>query len=280
MRKKRGRKKLKKSHKIGLIILFLISIAVLIVFSLPSIIFSPDETVNSLIVDTVPRFVVGADLVALIILLNYKSILKPFSKDFFKTLLWCAPCFLVALANFPFSALILGKAVIERHDLLGLFILKCLSIGVMEELFFRGIVLTLILEKFEKRPNNILLSIIISSAIFGLFHLVNLFFGANTGATMLQVGYSFLIGAMLSVVLIKTKNVWLCALIHALFNFGGGIVTDLGSGPFQDFYFWLLTAIFGAICILHILYTLHKTSTCYAFKAAPPPSQPPPDSKA
>ena len=44
-----------------------------------------------------------------------------FTRQFFRYLLWALPCFMVALINFPLSALISGKAEVSRVDLLGLY---------------------------------------------------------------------------------------------------------------------------------------------------------------
>ena len=51
---------------------------------------------------------------------------------------------------------------------------------------------------------------------------------------MLQVGYSFLIGAMYAVILFKTANIWLCVLLHAVYNFCGMLVPTLGAGTWWD----------------------------------------------
>ena len=254
-----------KRNKIITIALLAISTAVLIVFYEPAFALSGDETTHKLLLDIIPRMTVGACLAFIVYALGYK-ILQPVSRKTPRALLWCIPCFLVIVANFPFTALISGEAVIDRPDLIWLFVIKCLSIGLMEEMFFRGLMHTVIAERLEKHPQRIFLSVLISSAVFGLWHLVNLFSGSNVGGVMLQVGYSFLIGAMLAVVLIKTENLWLCVLLHALFDVGGGIVGDLGHGPFQDMWFWIFTAVAGAICLGHIVYTIIKTKTCYAFK--------------
>lgn len=254
--------KLSKSY-IFILILLVVCAAVLIVFNLPFIQLSEDETINKLLIDTIPRTVTGIALFVVLGLLGYRYLLKPVSKKLPAGLLWCIPCFLVILANFPFSALISGGAVLERTELIWLVLLKCISIGLMEEAFFRGLLQTIILERLRPGKYRIIIAILITSALFGLWHLLNLFYGAGIGATLMQVGYSFLIGAMLSVVLIKTENIWLCVILHALFNFGGTIVPDLGSGRFQDMWFWIFTAVAAVICAAHIVITLIKTNTCY-----------------
>ncbi len=251
---------MKKNVKIAAALILIISATVaLIVFEFLNIEYTGDETINALLDATIPRLIAGGALIVLIVILGCKKILLPDIKSLPKHLLWCIPCFLVAIANFPFTALLGGSAKILRSDLIPLFISECLSIGLMEELLFRGLLQDTVSQLFKAKPNGRVLTVIITSALFGLMHLFNLFAGAGVGATIMQVGYSFLIGAMLSAVMIKTNNIYLCILIHAVFDFGGNIVTELGTGAFQDAYFWIFTVIAGLICLIHILLYLFKS---------------------
>lgn len=239
-------------------VLFAACAALVIVFEIPCLIVFKDETLGKLISSIVPRVAVTGFLCALLVIYGYGEILKFKRQNFLKNLLWCVPCFLVALANFPYSALANGSAVIVRTDLLWLFIIKCLAIALMEELFFRAALVSVFSEIFEKKKYGVFLTVICSAAVFALTHLLNLFYGAGFGATALQVGYTFLIGCMLAVAFIYTKSVWLCVAVHTLFDIGGLIVGDLGKGAFQDTVFWVLTAVCGVICAAHIIYTLIK----------------------
>lgn len=248
---------MKKSDARFLIALVL-CLAIAVIFGIPNLIPYSDEALGDLIADTVPRFAVGLFLVALMVTRGYGETFK--TKWSGKNFLWSIPCFLVAIVNFPFTALINGAAVIERFDLLWLFLLKCAAIALLEEVFFRALLLPFILERFAKNKYAIFISVISTSALFALMHLINLFFGAGFGATMLQVGYTFLFGCMLAVMQIKTKNIWLSIIVHALFDIGGTIVTDLGRGFFQDTTFWILTAAAGILCTVHIIITLQKMS--------------------
>lgn len=245
-----------KKADIMLIVSLMLCLGLAVVFGIPDIIPYSDEALGKLVTDTVPRLAVGIFLIVLMTTRGYAETLKP--KLHIKYLLWSIPCFLVAIANFPFTALLSGTAVIERMDLLWIFLLKCIAIALMEEIFFRALLLPLFMERFAKKRYGALISVVSSSVLFALMHLINLFFGAGVGETMLQVGYTFLIGCMLAVVLLKTKNIWLCVIIHALFDIGGTIVTDLGSGLFQDMTFWILTALAGVICAVHIILSLKQ----------------------
>lgn len=238
--------------------LLVVAAIVLIVFDFVEISYVSDEAADALIAEAVPRLIVGAALIATIALIGERRVLLPRFRRIHRDILWCLPCFLVVLANFPFSALIGGSASISRCDLIWLLIIKCLSVAIMEESLFRGLVQPLVAGYVRDKRYAALITAAVSSALFAAFHLLNLFAGAGIGATLLQVGYSFLIGAMLSAVLMKTGNIWMGVALHAAFNLGGGIVPELGVGAFQDTCFWIFTAVAGTICAVHIIYYLLK----------------------
>lgn len=239
-----------------LLVFFVICAGIAVTFGLPDLIPYSDRTIGGLVEDTVPRFAVSLFLIVLMVTKGYTEVFKPQWRGIH--LLWGIPCFLVAIVNFPFSALIRGAAVIERVDLLWLFVLKCIAIALLEEIFFRALLLPLFMDRFAKNRYFVFISVLGSSVLFALMHLFNLFFGAGVGETMLQVGYTFLIGCMLAVMMLRTENIWLCVIVHAVFDVGGTIVTDLGNGPFQDMTFWILTIVAGLLCAVHILLSLKR----------------------
>ena len=244
---------MKTSQKIILIVLAALSIGAVVIFSVFNVKLSADDTTNVLLTDVIQRAILSAFLVMVMLCSpEFSRLLVPTKPN--KGYLLIIPCIFVALANFPFFALIKGTAQINRIDLLWLFLLQCLFVGTIEELFFRAILQKIVFDKLQGK--SIFLKVIVSSAIFGLWHLVNLFFGGGIGATLLQVGYSFLIGAMLSGLMLVTNNIWLAVVVHALFDVGGTIVTYLGVGNFQDLGFWILTCACGFICFVCVLITL------------------------
>lgn len=250
--------KLKKSD-VALFVGYVLLIVLLLVLNFVKFTFSEDTTTNELIKNCLIRAVAGAFAVTVCVAFGYKRILNPLVLNDKKALLWCFPCLLVILANFPFSALISGMATVNRTDLLWLFALNCLLIGIFEEVLFRGVFQTVIAGAFKEKPYAAFKTIAATSALFGAWHLTNLLGGAAIGPTILQVGYSFLIGAMLSAVLMRTGNLWSCILLHASFDFGGLLIDTLGSGVFQDTCFWILTIVCGALCFFHIFFYLLRT---------------------
>jgi membrane protease YdiL (CAAX protease family) len=90
--------------------------------------------------------------------------------------------------------------------------------GIWEEVAFRGIILNIQLKKYSQFT-----SVIINGIIFGLFHFINLLFGANLYGTLMQVIYASCIGIALSYVYVKTKSLIPCILAHYLINSFGQI---------------------------------------------------------
>lgn len=166
------------------------------------------------------------------------------------------PCLAVVINNFPIIGVASGRIVIDRPDLMGLFLADALLIGVFEELAFRGTLFLAILEKRRNSTKQIFLTTLISSAIFGLVHLANLLEGAGAGATLMQVGYSFLIGGMCAIVLLKSGNLLFCILLHALFDVGGGFLTYVGTGKQWDTLTVVITAVLAVAVTAWMLYVL------------------------
>lgn len=135
----------------------------------------------------------------------------------------------VALANFPFFCLADGSLTIAVDaGGFALFVLYCLGVGLFEETAFRGFVFPLILGKTADKKYGVTIAVLASSAVFALVHLFNLFQGAGVGATLMQVGYTFLVGCMCNVILIATRSLAMPVLVHALFDVGG-TMTALGA---------------------------------------------------
>lgn len=174
----------------------------------------------------------------------------------------CLPAFLPALAvvinNFPILSAISGDARLTRPELIPLFALDALMIGVFEEIAFRGVLFPLLLENRRGTTRQIFRSTVAVSAVFGLVHLVNLLEGADIGSTLLQVGYSFLIGGMCSIVLLKSGNLLLCILLHAIYDFCGGLYPTLGEGVWWDTPTVIFTALLGTAVCVWMLWILTK----------------------
>ena len=171
------------------------------------------------------------------------------------------PCMAVAVNNFPFIPFFKGEAYVEAQPLsILLYALECLAVGFFEEMAFRECIFTAVLGRSKRRTVDVFWAIVISSAIFGAVHIFNVFAGGSVGAVILQVGYSFLIGGMCSVVLVRTSNIWYCIVLHATYNFAGGIVPRCGGGTIWTAPEIVLTAVVAVAVTVYVIFMLAKTS--------------------
>ena len=204
------------------------------------------------------RVVLSAAAIYFLFVYGYGKII--FSRVNFKGMLAVLPAFIVALNNFPFVAFISGNATItaDTGEII-LYAIYCISVGVYEETVFRGLIFPLCLKISGGRKHGVFYAVLISSAIFGAVHLVNLFSGGGIGAVLLQTGYSFLIGGMCAVSVCLSENLFTAVAVHALFDVGGlifGSRIGIAEGFQWDAVTVVITAVIGVIVAAYMLYRL------------------------
>ena len=222
---------------------------------------------------TTTRLIGAAIAFSIILYSSLGNVFKIRARGLGRAILFTLPCWLIAINNFPFIAIITGEAHISASVAkIALYALQCLCVGLFEELAFRGCIFLFALDGHRKSTFDLFLAIVISSAIFGAVHLVNVFAGASIGSVILQIGYSFLIGGMCSVVLMKTGCIWHCVLIHAVYNFCGGVVPTLGAGEIWNAPTIVLTVIVSVAVAAYVAISLLKidiASLGYIFNEKP-----------
>ena len=177
----------------------------------------------------------------------------PWNKKIFLLII---PGIIIAINNFPISAYISGRYTIDTSNtMLYMFTLDSFGVGLFEEIIFRGLLLTVLLQYLPKTKEGNFGAIVLSAAIFGAIHLFNLAYGGFISQTLMQVGYSFLMGLMWAVIYLKTKNIWLVAILHALYNYFGNILQQMGTVTNR---FDLVTIIVTVVLALGaFIYYLH-----------------------
>lgn len=213
-----------------------------------------DEVQNGIINRTMP-LVAGAVAVILLLVWN-KS--KLFGAP--QGLLFLIPCLIIAINNFPFCSFFAGKSKLFHTSVTDfvLFAVYCIAIGMFEECAFRGVLFPIVAERFSKDRKGLQKTFVASSVLFGLAHLFNLLMGAGFGPTVLQVGYSTLIGGLCAFCLIKTHNVLLCAFVHAVYDFCGMMMAELGSGTVFDLPTGLMMGVVGVAVAAFVLWQIYK----------------------
>lgn len=246
------------SRKVCLAVIFA-AIPVLLWLELAKPTLTADPVLAPLVNMTLTRGI-GA-LVFLVLLLNegYR-VLNPLQKPFRKSLLFTLPPFLVVVNNMPILSTIWGDAYLVHKAPIYLiwFTAECLAIGLFEELAFRGVIFLMFAEKRYTTRKGLFWSLILTSAVFGGVHLVNVLMGAGIGPTILQIGYSFLIGAMCSVVLLKTRNIWICVALHAIYDFCGTLMPTLGAGTWWDTPTVVFTAVLAVATAVYLVWQFFK----------------------
>ena len=201
-------------------------------------------------------------LLCLLMLLycSYQGALKLRPRSLLRALVISLPFWVIVINNFPWIPFLEGRAyLVGSRELLLLYAIECLAIGFFEEIAFRGCAFLLILQNRRKTTPEIFWSVVWSSAVFGGIHLVNLFLGASPLAVILQVGYSFLIGAMCAIVLLRTGSIWHCVGLHAVYNFCGGVIPRLGDGVIWDTPTVALTVVLSLLVVGYAVYLMIGT---------------------
>jgi membrane protease YdiL (CAAX protease family) len=116
-----------------------------------------------------------------------------------------------------------------------------LLVGVFEELLTRGVLLAGLRAKLPEFWVWLL-----SSALFGLLHLLNILAGAGVATTVAQVVFAASFGSALYVARRMTRSIVLPVLLHALWDFGAIGVSATGLGT-------SLTDFDGSVVALGVL---------------------------
>ena len=115
-----------------------------------------------------------------------------------------------------------------------LFLLAPISTGFVEELVCRGFVLTVMVDKYGHTKKGTIKAVFLSSALFGIIHLLNLLTGRGT---LIQVGsqviYAIFFGVFFSAIFIRCNSLWPAIITHALFDFMGS-VSEIAVGSTFD----------------------------------------------
>lgn len=132
---------------------------------------------------------------------------------------WCAVAVLLPLIIITFYILFVPGSfeqnvldVNSKLDLLsaGIFFTG-FGAGIVEEMVFRGIMMSVIEKRFNKK-----IAIIVPSVLFGLVHIIGMGFNVLSCALVLLAGT--MVGIMFSLIASETKSIWNSAIVHALWN--------------------------------------------------------------
>jgi membrane protease YdiL (CAAX protease family) len=92
--------------------------------------------------------------------------------------------------------------------------------GGLEELVFRGLILSLLLSgnSDDRNPGNTWRAIIISAVLFSMPHALNVFVGHAEARVVAQLVWSFLLGVVFACLRIAGRSIWPVAVLHGAMN--------------------------------------------------------------
>lgn len=105
-----------------------------------------------------------------------------------------------------------GITINNTFEEIIIYMIIMLNIGFIEEVIFRGF----LFKMMEK--SNVKTAIIVSSLTFGIGHIINLFNGAATIDTFLQIIYATSLGFLFALIFYKSKSLIPCIITHSLLN--------------------------------------------------------------
>lgn len=91
--------------------------------------------------------------------------------------------------------------------------------GFVEEMVFRGVILNLLKEKWNRKA-----AVFIPSVLFGLVHIIGMEFSVLSSLLVLIAGT--MVGVMFSMIAMESGSVWNSGIVHSLWNIimiGGGL---------------------------------------------------------
>ncbi len=210
---------MKKNKKQHILLYFLKMLLIFVVIDLLMMIFAALVTNSSI------GYKYGSDLIMelfyglfiLIVMLLFKnSYVFTSKKDkFIVGIKLAIPMLVISFINLFSSILSLDSFSLVKF--INVLILS-IFVGVAEEFLCRGWLQNEFLERYSDNKNSVIISIVLSSLVFGAMHIMNL--GAQTlFETILQIINAVALGLLLGSVYYKTKNIWSVIALHAFYDF-------------------------------------------------------------
>lgn len=154
-------------------------------------------------------------------------------------LVW--PIILFILLNA--SDMLTGTIKIDITKPILAFVIVYLSTGLLEEIMCRGLVFSLLINKWGETRSGCYQAMILSSVIFGMFHFIHYILGdASMLATITQIIYATFIGVFFTACVVRNHSIYPAIILHGILDIadsfgeisvGGGINKGYQSMPLE-----------------------------------------------
>ena len=114
---------------------------------------------------------------------------------------------------------------------------SCLVAGITEELIFRGLIMRLLENRWNKA-----VAVVVPSVCFGLLHILNIE-APNVSDIIILVIAGTAVGIMFSLIAIESGSIWASAFVHGVWNLViiGGIL-EIGAEPSSSIFTYTLAS--------------------------------------
>jgi membrane protease YdiL (CAAX protease family) len=136
------------------------------------------------------------------------------------------------------SGLLDGSLVLDTSKPIHiiLFTLLYISVGLFEEILCRGLVLLLFVQKWGSTQKGIYLSVLISSGLFALGHIVNLLQHRYSPlADFTQIFFGLFFGVFFAACFLRNQTIWTAILTHTIFDMAGSLQDISVGGTFHAY---------------------------------------------
>ena len=124
-----------------------------------------------------------------------------------------------------------------------------------EEVAIRGVILSLLLTRYDKTK-----AVLFSALIFGIGHIITFFLGNELFFSVIQVVYAFSLGILFATLVIKTNSLIPSIIAHMIMN----SFVQMFQSSFDDYNYVYLLLISSVITtILGLIITKHLSSTTH-----------------
>ncbi len=122
--------------------------------------------------------------------------------------------------------------------------------GFVEEAIFRGIVLQAL------APRGVWRAALLTAAIFGASHALNLLTGSVQAYVLLQICYAFAIGFAFAALVLRTRLIWPLMLVHFLTDLFGFLASNSTGGNAATPFLVVVTIIYVVLFTTYGIYVL------------------------
>lgn len=130
--------------------------------------------------------------------------------------------------------------------------------GGFQEIAFRGILLFGLVRVWGDKKRGIVQSVLLSSALFGGLHILNLASGAPLQVTLLQMTDTLIAGVYYAALVLYGENIWPVALWHGLLN-AAASARAVGIPDFQEtISMWTMMILFNLPLLFYGIYLLYR----------------------